>query len=153
MFSLLFLCPEHLLRTSSTSRPASLPRVPAMESAKSISGNVVFRSLVKLGTLISSLYLQIYFTCSREKFGLQTFKLLSKKTPIWIFGIAYFSVFKFSIEVFEESPVVKIIFHFIASSGTEDIVFFNCSSSLLIVTYTDLHQHTRWICMNHTYNR
>ncbi|XP_010295366.1 PREDICTED: cytospin-A isoform X2 [Phaethon lepturus] len=28
---------EHLLRTSSTSRPASLPRVPAMESAKSIS--------------------------------------------------------------------------------------------------------------------
>ncbi|XP_070331788.1 cytospin-A isoform X2 [Odocoileus virginianus] len=28
---------EHLLRTSSTSRPASLPRVPAMESAKTIS--------------------------------------------------------------------------------------------------------------------
>ncbi|XP_010134716.1 PREDICTED: cytospin-A isoform X2 [Buceros rhinoceros silvestris] len=28
---------EHLLRTSSTNRPASLPRVPAMESAKSIS--------------------------------------------------------------------------------------------------------------------
>ncbi|XP_017669433.1 PREDICTED: cytospin-A [Lepidothrix coronata] len=28
---------EHLLRTSSTSRPASLPRVPAMESAKAIS--------------------------------------------------------------------------------------------------------------------
>ncbi|XP_075574311.1 cytospin-A isoform X2 [Pelecanus crispus] len=28
---------EHLLRTSSTSRPASLPRVPTMESAKSIS--------------------------------------------------------------------------------------------------------------------
>ncbi|XP_061459014.1 cytospin-A isoform X1 [Rhineura floridana] len=28
---------DHLLRTSSTSRPASLPRVPAMESAKSIS--------------------------------------------------------------------------------------------------------------------
>ncbi|KAM6298085.1 cytospin-A isoform 1-T1 [Aegotheles albertisi] len=28
---------EHLLRTSSTSRPASLPRVPAMEGAKSIS--------------------------------------------------------------------------------------------------------------------
>ncbi|XP_061226667.1 cytospin-A isoform X3 [Neopsephotus bourkii] len=28
---------EHLLRTTSTSRPASLPRVPAMESAKSIS--------------------------------------------------------------------------------------------------------------------
>lgn len=123
MFSLLFLCPEHLLRTSSTSRPASLPRVPAMESAKSISGNVmVFRSLVKLGTLISSLYLQIYFTFSREKFGLQTFKLLSKN-PIWIFGIAYFSVFKFSIEVFEESPMVKIIFHFIASSGTEEIFF------------------------------
>ncbi|XP_075754113.1 cytospin-A isoform X4 [Pelodiscus sinensis] len=35
---------EHLLRTSSTSRPASLPRVPAMESAKSISGNVSRRS-------------------------------------------------------------------------------------------------------------
>lgn len=33
------LCTEHLLRTSSTSRPASLPRVPAMESAKTISGN------------------------------------------------------------------------------------------------------------------
>ncbi|KAK2506606.1 hypothetical protein MC885_000172 [Smutsia gigantea] len=31
------LCAEHLLRTSSTSRPASLPRVPAMESAKAIS--------------------------------------------------------------------------------------------------------------------
>ncbi|XP_013917658.1 PREDICTED: cytospin-A isoform X1 [Thamnophis sirtalis] len=28
---------DHLLRTSSTSRPASLPRVPAMESAKSLS--------------------------------------------------------------------------------------------------------------------
>uniref|UniRef100_K7EUW1 Cytospin-A n=1 Tax=Pongo abelii TaxID=9601 RepID=K7EUW1_PONAB len=28
---------EHLLRTSSTSRPASLPRVPAMESAKTLS--------------------------------------------------------------------------------------------------------------------
>lgn len=33
------LCAEHLLRTSSTSRPASLPRVPAMDSAKTISGN------------------------------------------------------------------------------------------------------------------
>ncbi|XP_064227958.1 cytospin-A isoform X1 [Aotus nancymaae] len=31
------LCAEHLLRTSSTSRPASLPRVPAMESAKTLS--------------------------------------------------------------------------------------------------------------------
>ncbi|ELW49654.1 Cytospin-A [Tupaia chinensis] len=31
---------EHLLRTSSASRPASLPRVPAMESAKAISASV-----------------------------------------------------------------------------------------------------------------
>lgn len=32
---------EHLLRTPSTSRPAALPRVPAMETAKAISGNHV----------------------------------------------------------------------------------------------------------------
>ena len=35
---------EHLLRTSSTSRPASLPRVPAMESAKTISGTALHLS-------------------------------------------------------------------------------------------------------------
>lgn len=34
-------CAEHLLRTSSTSRPASLPRVPAMESAKAVSGTAL----------------------------------------------------------------------------------------------------------------
>lgn len=62
MIPLHFLCPEHLLRTSSTSRPASLPRVPAMESAKSISGKATaFRGSGKVAALTSVTYSQVCF--------------------------------------------------------------------------------------------
>uniref|UniRef100_H0XF04 Cytospin-A n=1 Tax=Otolemur garnettii TaxID=30611 RepID=H0XF04_OTOGA len=45
---------EHLLRTSSTSRPASLPRVPAMESAKTIAESVSRRSSEEMKRDISA---------------------------------------------------------------------------------------------------
>lgn len=100
------------------------------------------------------IYLQIYFTLSRESFGLQTIKLLSRKLYLSVWNSLFFSVqvFDWSIWGKKLMSTGKIICWFIASGGTEEN--FNCSSSLLIVAYTDVHQHTRCIhaCMNHACN-
>lgn len=96
------------------------------------------------------MYLQIYFTLSRENFGLQTVKLLSRKLYLSVWNGLVFSVqvFDWSIWGKKLKSTGKIICSFIASGGTEEN--FNCSSSVLIVAYTDVHQHTRCIhaCTN-----